>query len=449
MNRSIELLTQEIGRQLAEVEPTLPLTRRWEDRLVDRLLTEPGFKTQVFRLVDVYPSLRSVEDRFDHLHSYLNIDSAPAIVRSGLRLAAASSLGRKAAADVLDRSIARMARRFIAGSTPAEALPTLRALWDERTAPILDLLGEVTVTDADADRYGLRVAEYLHAVAADMSSWPVRPEIETDHHGPLPRLSVAIKPTALSATYHPLSAERGIREAGDRIRPILQAAMEENVFVWFDMEHFAVRDLTMRLFTQLVGDPEFAHLDAGIVVQAYLRDSMSQLQDLITFAEARSRPIGIRLVKGAYWDTETVEAAAHGWPAPVFEAKEATDANFEACTRVLNGAYRYVRPAYASHNLRSVAHAIADARIQKLPPATLEFQMLYGMGDDLRMAVNELGVRTRFYAPVGELIPGMAYLVRRLLENTSNESFLRQSRSTRRLSSLLAPPVPLEGAKDA
>ncbi|MBT8249437.1 MAG: proline dehydrogenase family protein, partial [Acidimicrobiia bacterium] len=419
--------TIDIGRRLARAEPPQLFARRLEDKLVDWLLSDQRFKTQVFRLVDVYPALRSTADRFDHLYSYLHVEAAPRSVRMGLRLASRSDLGRRGAVRILDTSISRMARRFIAGSTPEEALPTLSELWSEGTAPILDLLGEVTVTDRDAERYGTRVDEYLTAVASRMASWPPQDHLVTDHHGPLPRLSVAIKPTALSARYHPLSSDVGIAEAAARIRPILRSAIRHDVFIWFDMEYYAVRDLTVRLFKMLLNEPEFASVNAGIVVQAYLRDSMTQLEDIIEFAGSRSHPIGVRLVKGAYWDTETVEAAAHGWPSPVYAEKAETDANYEACTSVLNAAFKTVRPAYASHNLRSVANAIADAQRQKLPDNALEFQMLYGMGDDLRRATNQLGARTRFYAPVGELIPGMAYLVRRLLENTSNESFLRQS----------------------
>ncbi|NND12675.1 MAG: hypothetical protein HKO10_01815, partial [Acidimicrobiia bacterium] len=133
--------TIDIGRRLARAEPPQLFARRLEDKLVDWLLSDQRFKTQVFRLVDVYPALRSTADRFDHLYSYLHVAAAPRSVRSGLRLASRSGLGRRAAVRILDTSISRMARRFIAGSTPEEALPTLSELWSEGTAPILDLLG--------------------------------------------------------------------------------------------------------------------------------------------------------------------------------------------------------------------------------------------------------------------------------------------------------------------
>src|SRR6185437_11944264 len=134
----------------------------------------------------------------------------------------------------------------------------------------------------------------------------------------------------------------------------------------------------------------------------------------------RMPPLTIRLVKGAYWDHELVEAAQHGWSTPVFERKADTDANFELLTRRLLDARPLVRVAIASHNLRSVAHAIAYNRLSGGKDSDLELQVLRGLGDPLQVAIASLGLRVRTYCPVGDLVAGMAYLVRRLLENTSN-----------------------------
>ena len=191
------------------------------------------------------------------------------------------------------------------------------------------------------------------------------------------------------------------------------------------MEHADAKDLTLRLFRDLLGEDEFADLDAGIVIQAYLRDSRDDLADLIAWSAPRRRPITVRLVKGAYWDTETVHAQAAGWPVPVFERKDETDANYERCARLLHDHHGAVRAAFASHNLRSLAYAITYGRSLGIPDTGYEIQMLYGMAEPMHAAIRRLGLRLRVYAPVGELVPGMAYLVRRLLENTSNESFVR------------------------
>jgi RHH-type proline utilization regulon transcriptional repressor/proline dehydrogenase/delta 1-pyrroline-5-carboxylate dehydrogenase len=178
------------------------------------------------------------------------------------------------------------------------------------------------------------------------------------------------------------------------------------------------------------------------VLQAYLRDSTDQLDTLLEWARTSTRtpPLQIRLVKGAYWDHEVVEARQHGWPAPVYEVKADCDRNFEALTRRLLEARPLVRVAIASHNLRSVSHAIALNRLAGANDRDLELQVLRGLGDDLQDALASRGFRVRTYCPVGDLVAGMAYLVRRLLENTSNESFLyAQARGTP-LEALLGAP---------
>jgi RHH-type proline utilization regulon transcriptional repressor/proline dehydrogenase/delta 1-pyrroline-5-carboxylate dehydrogenase len=153
------------------------------------------------------------------------------------------------------------------------------------------------------------------------------------------------------------------------------------------------------------------------------------------------------LVKGAYWDYETVHAEATGWPVPVFQQKWESDANFERLSRVLLSNQHLLRPALASHNIRSLAHGIAVARHLGLSPSAYELQMLYGMADSQKQVLVDMGHRMRIYMPFGELIPGMAYLVRRLLENTSNDSFLKAS-----FSDQVAPEKllmnPLDQARD-
>ncbi len=133
----------------------------------------------------------------------------------------------------------------------------------------------------------------------------------------------------------------------------------------------------------------------------------------------------VRLVKGAYWDYETIIAAQEHWPSPVFTDKAQTDAQFEQLAKVLIDNWEWTRPAVGSHNIRSLAAAVAQAEAAGLPAGTVELQMLHGMAEPIRQAAVAQGYRVREYVPVGELIPGMAYLVRRLLENTANESFLR------------------------
>jgi len=157
-------------------------------------------------------------------------------------------------------------------------------------------------------------------------------------------------------------------------------------------------------------------------------------------ATQREQPLVVRLVKGAYWDHEVVEARQHGWSVPVFERKADCDANFELLTRRLLEARPAVRVAIASHNLRSVSHAIACNRLLGGEDADVELQVLRGLGDDLGQALASKRLRVRSYCPVGDLVAGMAYLVRRLLENTANESFLADQAHGVPIEQLLAPP---------
>jgi RHH-type transcriptional regulator, proline utilization regulon repressor / proline dehydrogenase / delta 1-pyrroline-5-carboxylate dehydrogenase len=163
------------------------------------------------------------------------------------------------------------------------------------------------------------------------------------------------------------------------------------------------------------------------------------------WARERGAPVWVRLVKGAYWDYETVKAKANGWPIPVWQRKWESDANFERQTRFVLRNRQHLRPALGSHNLRSLAHGIAFAELQEIPSRGLELQMLYGMADPEKRALVDRGHRLRVYMPYGELIPGMAYLVRRLLENTANNSFLRAGVSEQATPErLLTSPVPRE-----
>jgi RHH-type proline utilization regulon transcriptional repressor/proline dehydrogenase/delta 1-pyrroline-5-carboxylate dehydrogenase len=209
------------------------------------------------------------------------------------------------------------------------------------------------------------------------------------------------------------------------------------------MESLDSREAVLGLVLELLSEREFTDgPSAGIVLQAYLRDSSETLEQVLDWCSQHDLrpPLAVRLVKGAYWDHEIVEARHHGWPAPVFEDKAACDRNFERLTRRLLDARPLVRVAVASHNLRSVSHAIAYNRGGGSDDRELEFQVLRGLGDDLQHALTATGMRVRTYCPVGDLVAGMAYLIRRLLENTSNESFLAAQHRGTSVETLLAAP---------
>jgi len=436
---AIERDTQAIARALAAGRQTGGRDR-FGEAAMGWVTRRPDLKTQLFRLVDVFPAATDDRDVLRHVVEYLEPAQIPFLLRTALATAKRIPGGAAITAAVARRSIQRMARQFIAGEDATEAVAAVDKLWRSGSAATVDLLGEKTVTAAEADRYAGRVVELLRALAAAAPKWPSDPLLEGDDLGTLPRTNLSVKPTALAPHLHPLTAEEGVDEAKRRLRPILAAAVEHQAFVYLDMEQYDVKDLTLRLFRELLEEPGFETLDAGVVIQAYLRDSAADLEALCAWAKRRPRPIGIRLVKGAYWDAETIVAEAEGWDAPVYLNKVDTDANYERCAAILHDAHGSVRAAFASHNLRSLAHAVAYARAAGIPDDGYELQMLYGMAGGAQRAIRGLGLRLRVYCPVGELLPGMAYLVRRLLENTANESFLRLADATSELDELLAPP---------
>src|SRR6202022_100706 len=201
---------------------------------------------------------------------------------------------------------------------------------------------------------------------------------------------------------------------------------EVGAFFNFDMESYAHKNTTLELFKMLFSEPEFLNWPhVGIVIQAYLRDAEEDLVDLIEWGRARGTRFTVRLVKGAYWDYEKIKSRQNGWGIPVYLQKPESDANFEALSRILLENESIVTAAFGSHNVRSIAHAQALAEEFGIDRSRFEFQFLYGMAGPIKRALVEMGYRVREYCPVGELLPGMSYLVRRLLENTSNEGFLR------------------------
>jgi proline dehydrogenase len=441
-------LEPEIMRIGAEIAGAFPSAARHPLRAIDSRAMELAsgdreLKAALFRFVDVVPACRSLDDLARHLTGFLSeLQSAPPAIAAAMRIAHTKA-GRAALGAAAAGGVKHMAHRFIVGETPASALGVFTALWDRGVASSVDLLGEATVTEAEADRYAVRCADALEQLAVASRSWPERPMLEADRSGPVPRGNVSVKISALTPLLRPDAPARGQQDAANRLRPLLQRAHELGAHIHIDMESVDSREAVLELVLEILSEPAFAEgPSAGLVLQAYLRDSPEQLATILDWARATDRtpPLQVRLVKGAYWDHELVQARAHGWPVPVFEVKADCDRNFESLTRMLLGARPAVRVAIASHNLRSVAHAIAASRMAGAEDRDLELQVLRGLGDELQDALASRGFRVRTYCPVGDLVAGMAYLVRRLLENTSNDSFLSAQAAGTPLEALLAAP---------
>ena len=413
-------------------------------RLMEWSMRDPAFKAQLFRFVDVLPTLRSSAEIVGHLQEYLG-DQAVALhpaLKAGL---GAAGFAPALVAKPVKAQVTAMARQFVAGESPADLIPRLLANAQAGVATTIDLLGETVVSEAEADAFLARNLAVLDTVAAALAKHPAPATSDLGVGGtPLPRLNLSIKISALTPDVHPADPAASIVALKKRLRPILRRAREVGAFINFDMESYKLKDLTLALFRSILEEDEFATAPAvGIALQAYLRDTETDLRHLIAWAREHRHPVTVRLVKGAYWDYETIIAQQRDWPVPVWTHKAETDANYEKLSVLLLENADIVTAAFASHNVRSCAHALAQAERLGVDPRAFEFQALYGMADELKAALVAAKYRVREYCPVGELLPGMAYLVRRLLENTSNEGFLRNAatgEATR--DQLLAPPTP-------
>ncbi len=411
-------------------------------RLMERAMRNDAFKVQLFRFIDVAPALHSPAEFVRHLREYLGEVAAELspLLKGGLAL---SGVAPGLVAPAVRANLTAFARQFIAGADPADLVASVRRLHAADRAATIDLLGEVVITDAEADHYVERNLEVLEALAAALPTFGPPSPSDLTSAGPVPRLNLSLKISALDARLQPHAPETSVARLIPRIQRILASAARHGALVNLDMESRALKDVTLQLFTELLRMPAGTTAPAlGIALQAYLRESEADLQRLLEVARHAGRRFTVRLVKGAYWDYETILARQRGWPVPVWSRKAETDACFERMTNLLLDHTEIVSPAFGTHNVRSIAHAAVQASRRGIDPRAIEFQMLYGMAEPVKRAMLSLGYRVREYCPCGDLLPGMAYFVRRLLENTSNEGFLRHTFVDRvARSQLLADPA--------
>jgi RHH-type proline utilization regulon transcriptional repressor/proline dehydrogenase/delta 1-pyrroline-5-carboxylate dehydrogenase len=425
---NIQADIEQLGRQIFQLidedssSRSLFGKKDFSGRLMEWSMRDPLFKTQMFRFIDVLPTLRSSDEVVEHLSEYLNDTDTPVstFLQGALRI---GRLVSPVSAAIIRKNILAMAHVFITGADGKSALPNLRKIWKGGARFTVDILGEAVVGEREADEYAARYRSLLDFLAENTRAWQVSGPLAENEP---PLVNISIKISALCARIHGSDPETSIAAILSRLKPIAARAKELGAFVNLDMEHFGLKELTLELFQRLATEPEltgYPHM--GFVIQAYLRDSYRDTEKILEWAREAERQFTIRLVKGAYWDFEKVIAAQRTWNVPVYTSKAETDANYERIARLILENRKGIYPAFASHNVRTISSAATYARILGLKPGDYEFQMLYGMGGPIRRTLVKLGHRVREYCPIGELVPGMAYLVRRLLENTSNEGFLR------------------------
>src|SRR6266571_8010979 len=273
-------------------------------RMMALSMRDEHFKVQMFRFVDVLPSLRRSSDILEHLEEYFADirNGFASIIDTGVRLA---RIVPWVSGRVLRWNVSGMARQFIAGRNPDDVMATLRKRHAQKIGFTVDLLGEGVVSEAQADEYAARYLDLLEKLARETKSWsdPLGKNSEL-----FPVVNLSVKISALYSQISPADPADAIAHLAPKLRPLLRRARELGAFLNFDMESYAHKNTTLELFKTLLTEDDlrdWAH--AGIVIQAYLRDSEGDLRDLIAWGRKRGTRFAVRLVKGAYWDYETTK----------------------------------------------------------------------------------------------------------------------------------------------
>ncbi len=309
-----------------------------------------------------------------------------------------------------------MGRQFVLGRTIEEALAVAKDQRKDGYTFSFDMLGEAAMTADDAERY----FKIYRAAGVAIAN-------ENKDASLFDRASLSIKLSALHPRFEEKQKHRVIAELLPRVLTLAQDAKAKGYGLTVDAEESARLELTLDVFAQLATAPELAGWNGlGLAVQAYGRRARAALENLANLASKTKRRIPVRLVKGAYWDAEIKRTQEGGFDSyPVFTAKSATDVNYLACAKFLLENPQAFYPQFATHN----AQTIAEISVMAGQGADYEFQRLHGMGEQLYAAVlsdPELKRRVRIYAPVGSHEDLLSYLVRRLLENGANTSFVNR-----------------------
>jgi len=410
MEQEIQEITKQLQASAREYWPEIQRSHRWEFQVLRWCMDDPSLRTQVLRFMDCLPALQEPRQIAQHLQEYFPEASGrlPLPLRVGLAATRSGLVTARAAAAVTRQTATAIARLFLAGATLDDAAGPIRRLEAQGFRITLDLLGEATVSEAEADRVLQAYRDAVQRWSALFSS-PIH---------------LSLKLSSLAFPFDPVDPEGAWRRILPRARPLFQAILDRGGFLNIDMEQYQLRDLTLSLTQRLLEECFPAASSVGVVIQAYLKDAEPCTRRLLDWAARRGVPITVRLVRGAYWDSEVLLARQREWPCPVYTEKSETDASYERLIDLLLENHSVVRTAVATHNLRSIARAVAQARRLSVPQERWECQMLFGMSEAMQQAVRQAGIPLRIYTPVGDLIPGMAYLVRRILENTSQYSFL-------------------------
>ena len=309
-----------------------------------------------------------------------------------------------------------MAEQFVMGRTIEEALERTRDATQAAYRHSFDMLGEAALTAADAERYSAAYERAIDAIAAHAGA--------TGTGGTFARPGISIKLSALHPRYEFAQRARVLAELVPRVQSLAGRARRGDIGVTLDAEEAERLDLSLDIFERVFASPALSGWEGfGLAVQAYQKRSPFVIDWLAGLARRQHRRIMVRLVKGAYWDTEVKRAQMQGLAGyPVYTRKANTDVSYLACAARIAAAGDAFYPQFATHN----AHTVATILERMGQSRAFEFQRLHGMGEELYEQVVAMGYACRVYAPVGSHEDLLPYLVRRLLENGANTSFVNR-----------------------
>lgn len=318
----------------------------------------------------------------------------------------------------VDLAMRMLGNQFVTGQTIAEALANSRDNEKRGYRYSYDMLGEAALTEHDATFYYASYEQAIHAIGSAAGGRGVK-------EGP----GISVKLSALHPRYSRAQRVRVMQELLPRLKQLLMLAKSYNIGLNIDAEEADRLELSLDLMEALAFDPDFAGFEGlGFVVQAYQKRCPFVIDYLADLARRSGRKLMVRLVKGAYWDSEIKRAQVDGMPGyPVYTRKSHTDVSYLACAQRLLAVSDVIYPQFATHNAHTLSAIYTWAQQQRIDD--YEFQCLYGMGETLYDQVvgpAKLGKACRIYAPVGSHQTLLAYLVRRLLENGANSSFVNQ-----------------------
>ncbi|RLA62840.1 MAG: hypothetical protein DRQ88_05505 [Epsilonproteobacteria bacterium] len=340
-------------------------------------------------------------------------------------------------------SVKFMARRFIAGETIEKAEKSLKKLLKSGRDVTLDQLGELVVSEKEADHYQNEVLKLIRGFSLYVKKGK-------RNLAGINKAHISIKVSALCSDFKPHAFDYTYKLVSPRLKKILIEACEKDVFINIDAEHYHYRDVVFKVYKKvLMETPELKNYQStGIVLQSYLRDAYEHFLDILELARERKLLMPIRLVKGAYWDAETIEAQAHGHEAPEFLNKEETDIMCRQLMVKFLEAGEHLQLCLGSHNFSD--HCFVEVLRDKYYPQApvIEHQCLHMTYEALSTALEKMGYPTRNYVPVGSLLVGMAYLVRRIMENSSQVGVLTIMRSHKNLKGMNPPQVIHKGKKE-